>query len=380
MRIGIPKEIKDQEYRVGATPSVVQMLVENGHTVVVESGAGKRISYTDEQYRNAGALVVDDAKAVYDSEMIIKVKEPQPQEYPLLKRGQILYGYLHLAPDPEQTKALVERGVIAIAYETITDDHDRLPLLTPMSEIAGRVAIQSGATALQMVHGGRGVLLGGIPGVKPGKVLVIGGGIVGTEALRMALGLGADVTVLDKSMKRLRQLDELYAPALKTRYSNAAALEEEIREADLVIGAVLIPGKSAPRLISKKMLKAMKPGSVIVDVAIDQGGCAETSRPTSHTDPIYDVCGILHYCVSNMPAACARTATEGLTNVTAPFALEIANKGCRAALASNAHLLNGLNVCMGKVTHQHVAEDLGYAYLPSKEALALIPEKKQVGV
>ncbi len=368
--VGVPKEIKNHEYRVGATPAVVALLVANGHKVLVETMAGAKIGFTDELYQKSGAEVVGSKEEVYKkADMIIKVKEPQPAEYPLLREGQILFTYLHLAPDPEQTKALLERGVIGIAYETVTDPEGRLPLLTPMSEIAGRIAIQAGATALQIANGGKGILLGGVPGVSQGKVVVIGGGVVGTESLRMALGLGADVTVLDTNLNRLRALDALYGPRLKTIYSSPASLEENFRSADLIVGAVLIPGKLAPKLIRKEHLKLMSPGTVIVDVAIDQGGCAETSRPTSHSEPTYVVDGVLHYCVPNMPGACARTSTQALTNATMSYALRIANKGYKAALREDPGLKNGLNVCLGKVTHPAVAHDLGLEYHSVDECL-----------
>lgn len=369
MKIGVPKEIKKDENRVGATPETVRAFVEAGHTVTVQSKAGLNIGYTDDLYVAAGAKIAETASEVWKNELIIKVKEPQAAEFPLMHEGQTLFCYLHLAPDPEQTRQLLERKVIGIAYETVTDEQGRLPLLIPMSEIAGRISIQAGATALQMVHGGRGVLLGGIPGVLPGKVVVLGGGVVGTEAMRMALGLGADVTIFDKNLNRLRDLDKLYSPALKTAYSTPSAIEEAISQADLVIGAVLIPGKTAPKLITKKMLKKMRPGSVIVDVAIDQGGCTETSRPTTHSDPTYVVDGVVHYAVANMPAACARTSTQGLTNATLPYALKLAHLGARKALLSDKHLLEGLNVCFGKVTNQHVAEDLRYEYVLAAKAI-----------
>ncbi len=368
--VGVPKEIKNHEYRVGATPAVVAALVANGHKVLVETKAGAKIGFTDDLYQKAGAEIVGSKEDVYKrSDMIIKVKEPQAAEYPLLREGQILFTYLHLAPDPEQTKALLDRGVIGIAYETVTDTEGRLPLLTPMSEIAGRIAIQAGATALQIANGGKGVLLGGVPGVSQGKVVVIGGGVVGTESLRMALGLGADVTVLDTNLNRLRALDALYGPRLKTIYSSPAALEENFRSADLIVGAVLIPGKLAPKLIKREHLKLMSPGTVIVDVAIDQGGCADTSRPTSHSEPTYEVDGVLHYCVPNMPGACARTSTQALTNATMGYALRIANKGYKEALREDPGLKKGLNVCLGKVTHPAVAHDLGLEYHSVDECL-----------
>jgi alanine dehydrogenase len=362
MHIGIPKEIKDHEYRVGATPSMVRALVAAGHKVFVQARAGQKIGFTDEMYAQAGASIANDAKQIYEAEMIIKVKEPQDEEFPLLKENQILFCYLHLAPDPEQTKHLLEKKVVGIAYETVTDHHNRLPLLVPMSEIAGRIAVQAGATALQMINGGRGVLLGGVPGVAPGKVVVIGGGVVGTNAARMAMGLGADVTILDNNLTRLRDLDDLFGPLLKTLYSSAQNIEHMVTQADLVIGSVLIPGKKAPKLVTKEMVKKMQPGSVIVDVAIDQGGCFETSRPTTHSEPLYTVDNVVHYCVTNMPGACARTSTEALTNATCPYALKIANKGYRQALKDDPGLMLGLNVYKGFVTFQQVANDLGYEY------------------
>lgn len=366
--IGIPKEIKNHEYRVGATPAVVQAFVRSGHKVLVETMAGDKIGFTDDLYAKSGAQVIANASDLYSkSDMIVKVKEPQESEYQLLKEGQVLFAFLHLAPDPLQAAALLERKVIGIAYETITDTEGRLPLLTPMSEIAGRIAIQVGATALQIANGGKGVLLGGVPGVAPGKVVVIGGGVVGTEALRMALGLGADVTVLDTNLSRLRALDALYGPRLKTLYSSPQALDESLKTADLVIGAVLIPGKLAPKLITRQHLKTMSPGSVIVDVAIDQGGSAETSRVTSHSEPTYVVDGVLHYCVPNMPGACARTSTEALTNATMSYALRLANYGYKQAMREDIGIRRGLNVCLGKVTNQDVALDLGLDYYPAEE-------------
>lgn len=370
MIIGVPKEIKNHEYRVGATPSMVRLLVEAGHQILVQTHAGDKIGYNDGMFAAAGAKIVQSAEDVYTAEMIIKVKEPQALEFPLLKEGQILFCYLHLAPDPIQTKHLIDRKVVAIAYETVLDGQGRLPLLVPMSEIAGRIAIQVGATSLQLNHGGRGVLLGGVPGVPPARVVVIGGGVVGTEAARMALGLGADVTILDRDLTRLRALDALFGPGLKTLYSSPLAIEESVARADLVIGAVLIPGKTAPRLITRQMIQKMAPGSVIVDVAIDQGGCTETSKPTTHGDPTYVVDGVLHYCVTNMPGACARTSTQALTNATSDYALMIANKGWKKALLDHAGLRHGLNVCYGHVTNESVAHDLGYSYIPAESLLA----------
>jgi alanine dehydrogenase len=368
MRIGIPREIKSGENRVGATPDSVYALQAAGHRVQVEKGAGKNIGFTDEMYRQAGAQIVDRREELYENEMIIKVKEPLPPEYPLLKEGQILFCYLHLAPDPQQTKALLERKVIGIAYETVTDRDGRLPLLVPMSEIAGRLSIQVGATSLQIANGGRGVLLGGIPGVKPAHVVVLGGGIVGMEAMRMALGLSAEVTLLDHNLNRLRELDRIF-PGVRTLYSTPASIQESLRTADLVVGSVLIPGKKAPKLVTREHLKIMQQGSVIVDVAIDQGGCAETSHPTTHAEPTYVVEGVVHYCVANMPAAVARTSTLGLTNATLPYALRLADNPLKA-MREDIHLQNGLNVYRGSVTYQAVAEDLGYEYVPAKTVLS----------
>ncbi len=370
MIIGIPKEIKNHEYRVGATPNYVSLLTHAGHQVFVQRHAGAQIGYTDQMYAEAGAIIVETPEEVYEAEMVIKVKEPLPPEYPLLKEGQILFCYLHLAPDPVQTQQLVESKVVGIAYETVTDSHGRLPLLIPMSEMAGRIAIQVGATCLQLNHGGRGVLLGGVPGVLPARVVVIGGGVVGTESARMALGLGADVIILDRDLARLRTLDALFGPRLKTLYSSPSNILESISQADLVVGSVLIPGKTAPKLITREMIHSMIPGSVIVDVAIDQGGCAETSRPTSHAEPTYVVDGVIHYCVTNMPGACARTSTQALTNATADYALMIANKGWKRALKEHAGLRHGLNVCYGHVTNEPVAHDLGYPYVPAENFLA----------
>lgn len=369
MIIGIPKEIKNHEYRVGATPAMVRALVEAGHKVHVETNAGTQIGFTDEMYTKAGSIIVKSAKDVYECEMIIKVKELQESEFPLLKKGQILFCYLHLAPDPVQTKHLIDSGIVAIAYETVTDALGRLPLLVPMSEIAGRIAIQVGATTLQMNHGGKGLLLGGVPGVLPANVLVIGGGVVGTESARMAMGLGANVTIVDRDLNRLRALDALFGPHLKTLYSVSSSIEEEIKLADLVIGAVLIPGKTAPKLITREMIKQMHPGCVIVDVAIDQGGCSETSKPTSHANPTYLVDDVVHYCVTNMPGACARTSTLALTNATMDYALLIANKGYKKALLENKGLMDGLNICLGSVTNKSVAEDLGYEYVNPQSLL-----------
>ncbi len=367
-KVGVPKEIKKDEFRVGATPDTVRAFVDAGHSVLVETNAGAKIGFPDEMYEKAGAKIGASAKEVWQSELIIKVKEPQAQEFPLMHEGQVLYTYLHLAPDPEQTKQLLAQKVVGVAYETVTDDQGRLPLLVPMSEIAGRIAVQAGATALQLVNGGRGVLLGGIPGVRPAKVVVLGGGVVGTEAMRMARGLGADVSIFDRSLPRLRELDKQF-PGIKTIFSTPAAVEQAVIEADLVVGAVLIPGKKAPHLVNRALLKKMMPGAVVVDVAIDQGGCFETSRPTTHSEPTYVVDGIVHYCVANMPAATARTSTQGLTNATLPYGLKLANLGYKQAMKEDPHLRMGLNVYRGKVTNAHVAEDLGYEFVSPESAL-----------
>lgn len=369
MLIGIPKEIKNHEYRIGATPGMVRALVENGHTVQVETNAGSKIGFTDEMFSHAGATIVGSPSEIYQSEMVIKVKEPQEQEYPLLREGQILFCYLHLAPDPLQTQHLLKSKVIGIAYETVTDAQGRLPLLIPMSEIAGRISIQVGAMCMQMNHGGKGLLLGGVPGVAPANVVVIGGGVVGTEAARMAMGLGANVVLIDKDLNRLRQWDALYGPHLKTLYSTSSTIEESVINADLVVGSVLIPGKLAPKLVTKEMVKKMHPGSVIVDVAIDQGGCCETSVPTTHAHPTYLVNEVIHYCVTNMPGACAKTATQALTNATMDYVMTLANKGYRKALIENKGLQKGLNVCFGQVTNEHVAADLGYPFIEPESLL-----------
>jgi alanine dehydrogenase len=363
MIIGIPKEIKNHEYRVGATPGLVSLLTQAGHTVLVQTMAGQKIGFTDSMYAHAGAKIVTTPEEVYHgAELIVKVKEPQRSEFPLLRQGQILFCFLHLAPDPEQLKHLIERKVLGIAFETVTDREGKLPLLTPMSEVAGRIAIQAGATALQMAYGGKGLLLGGVPGVPPAKVIILGGGVVGTQVARMAMGFGADVTILEKRLSRLRELDDLYGPQLKTIYSTPVAIEEAILAADLIVGAVLIPGKRAPKLITENMVEQMSPGSVIVDVAIDQGGCSETSRPTTHSDPMYVVHNVVHYCVANMPGACARTSTQALTNAIAPYVMELAAKGYKQALKDDEGLRAGLNVCLGHVTNEHVAHDCGYEY------------------
>ncbi|MBA89633.1 MAG: alanine dehydrogenase [Phyllobacteriaceae bacterium] len=369
MRIGCPREIKNHEYRVGLTPGSVREYIAHGHEVIVETGAGAGIGADDNAYRAAGAAIAKTAQEVFArADMIVKVKEPQPSEWVQLREGQILYTYLHLAPDPEQTKGLIDSGVTAVAYETVTDDRGGLPLLAPMSEVAGRLAIQAGATALQKAHGGRGVLLGGVPGVLPGKVAIIGGGVVGLNAAKMAVGLGADVTIIDRSIPRLRQLDEIFNGRVHTRYSTVEALEEECFSADCVVGAVLIPGAAAPKLVSREMLSGMKKGAVLVDVAIDQGGCFETSKATTHADPTYEVDGIIHYCVANMPGAVPVTSAHALNNATLHYGLQLADKGLKA-LADNPHLRNGLNVHRGRITNGPVAEALGYEMAAPEQAL-----------
>ncbi len=360
MRIGVPKEIKNHEYRVGLVPGSVRELVAAGHQVTVETLAGASIGFQDADYVRAGATVAATADEIFAAaEMIVKVKEPQAAECRKLRPGQLLFTYLHLAPDPEQARLLQESGCTAIAYETVTDRTGRLPLLAPMSEIAGRMAIQVGAVALQKSTGGSGVLLGGVPGVLPGRVVVLGGGVVGTNAARMALGLGADVTVLDKSLPRLAALDDLYGPALKTVYATADAVEAAVITADLVIGAALVTGAAAPKLVTRQDLSRMQPGSVLVDVAIDQGGCFETSHATTHADPTYVVDGVVHYCVANMPGGVARTSTQALNNATLPYVLALAGKGWQRAVAEDAGLLAGLNVHAGNITHAAVAAALG---------------------
>ncbi len=371
MIIGCPREIKNHEYRVGLTPESARELTAHGHRVLIESGAGQGIGASDDHYRAAAAEVVGDAATIFvTAEMVVKVKEPQQQERAMLRSGQILYTYLHLAPDPEQTDDLLKSEVVGIAYETVTGRQGGLPLLKPMSQVAGRMSIQAGATALEKAHGGRGVLLGGVPGVAPGKVCVIGGGVVGFNAAQMAVGLGADVTILDRDPEVLERLGIHFESRAKTRFSNKANLAECVAGADLVIGAVLIPGAAAPHLVTRAMLGTMQPGSVLVDVAIDQGGCFETSHATTHSEPTYVVDGIVHYCVANMPGAVARTSTYALNNVTLPHALRIADLGWKAALTADPHLADGLNVWNGKITCAPVAEALGLSYAPLAEALA----------
>ncbi|REC57930.1 alanine dehydrogenase [Rhodosalinus sediminis] len=360
MKIGCPKEIKPQEYRVGLTPEAASEAVAHGHDVLVEAGAGRGAGFADADYTAAGARLVDTAEAVFaEAELIVKVKEPQAEERRRLRAGQVLFTYLHLAPDPEQTRDLLASGVTAIAYETVTDRDGGLPLLAPMSEVAGKLAPQMGAWTLQKANGGRGVLMGGVPGVPPAKVAVIGGGVVGTQAARVAAGMGAEVTVLDTSLPRLRRLDEAWGHLFRGRYASGGANAELVAEADLVIGAVLIPGAAAPKLVTRAQLATMKPGAAVVDVAIDQGGCFETSRPTTHDDPVFEVEGIMHYCVANMPGAVSRTATQALGNATLPFLLALADKGWRQACADDPHLLDGLNVHAGQLTNYAVGRALG---------------------
>ncbi|ABG40978.1 L-alanine dehydrogenase [Paraglaciecola sp. T6c] len=375
MLIGVPKEIKNHEYRVGLTPAAVKEFVVHGHQVLIEDNAGTAIGFTNEEFIAAGAEIVPDAATVFaKAEMIVKVKEPQENECKMLRKGQTLYTYLHLAPDPKQTELLIESGATCIAYETVTDNRNALPLLAPMSEVAGRMAVQAGAHYLEKAQGGSGTLLGGVPGVAPGKVLIIGGGVVGTNSAKMALGLGADVTILDRSLPRLRELDDIFDGRVKTVFSTVDAIEHYSSKADLVVGAVLIPGAAAPKLLTAEHVKNMKEGSVVVDVAIDQGGCFETSKATTHQDPVYIVDGVVHYCVANMPGGVARTSTMALNNATLPFGLALANKGPKQAMLDDAHLLNGLNVHEGKVTYKAVVDalgkSLGLTYTDPKTALS----------
>ena len=360
MKIGCPTEIKPQEFRVGMTPSTAGEAVAHGHQVLIQKGAGMGAGFTDQDYVDTGAQIIDTAEEIFaTADMIVKVKEPQAVERKMLREGQVLFTYLHLAPDPDQTHDLIASGATCIAYETVTDRNGGLPLLAPMSEVAGRLAPQVGAWTLQKANGGRGVLMGGVPGVGPAKVVVIGGGVVGTHAAKISAGMGADVTVLDRSLPRLRYLDDVFGGTFKNQYSTQASTAELIQQADMVIGAVLIPGAAAPKLISREQLGTMKPGAALVDVAIDQGGCFETSKATTHADPIYDVDGIMHYCVANMPGAVARTSTIALTNATMPFLLALADKGWKDACADDPHLLEGLNVYAGKLTYFAVGKALG---------------------
>jgi len=370
MLIGVPKEIKNNEYRVGLVPSSVRELVHHGHQVLIETNAGVGIGVCDLDYQAAGAVVASTPEEIFEAaDMIVKVKEPQPTEYRLLREGQILFTYLHLAADPDQAKGLVDSGCVSIAYETVTSPKGGLPLLMPMSEVAGRMSIQVGAHCLEKQQGGSGVLLSGVPGVKPGKITIIGGGVVGTNAARMAIGLGANVTILDKSIHRLTKLDMLFGTQLHTLYSTFESIEQSVADSDLVIGAVLIPGAIAPKLVSEAMIKKMRKGSVLVDVAIDQGGCFETSYPTTFTHPTYIEHGIVHYCVTNMPGGVARTSTFALNNATLPFVLALASKGYQKALLEDPHLMQGLNVYKGHITYEAIARDLGYIYEEPKSLL-----------
>jgi len=368
MLIGVPKEIKVHEYRVGLVPSSVRELKSNGHDIIIEKDAGAGIGFHDSQFQEAGATIVETAKEVFDrAEMVIKVKEPQPDECKMMRPDQVLFTYLHLAPDPVQTELLLESGCIAIAYETVTDDDGGLPLLAPMSEIAGCIAVQAGAHFLEKPQGGRGVLLAGVSGVSPANVVVIGGGVVGTASIRMALGMGAHVTVLDKSAHRLKELNAQFDNHLKTVQSNQTAIIDAIADADLVVGAVLIPGAASIKLITKEMLRGMLPHSVLADVAIDQGGCCETSRPTTHEDPTYEVNDVIHYCVANMPSAVPRTAAQALNNATLPYIIELANKGYAEALRDDKHLMEGLNIHKGQITYEAVAKAMDKEFVPASE-------------
>ncbi len=371
MLIGVPREIKVREYRVGLTPTSVRELTALGHQIIVEHDAGAGIGMDDADYERAGATIAAGAPEIFArADMIVKVKEPQPAERRMLRPGQVLFTYLHLAPDPEQTADLIKSGATCIAYETVTSPAGGLPLLAPMSEVAGRMSVQAGAYFLEKAHGGHGVLLGGVPGVDPAKVVVLGGGVVGTHAVHIALGMGADVWVIDRSVDVLRRLWSHFGRPLNTVYSTRDAIDRHLREADLVIGGVLIPGAEAPKLITREHVKTMRAGSVIVDVAIDQGGCAETSRPTTHDEPTYVVDGVIHYCVANMPGGVPKTSTHALNNATLPFVIALAGKGWQHALKDDAHLRNGLNIWNGKVTCAPVAEALGYEYVPAEGALS----------
>ncbi|MFC4349922.1 alanine dehydrogenase [Fodinicurvata halophila] len=372
MLVGVPREIKTKEFRVGLTPTSVRELAHNGHQVLVESGAGDGIGFPDQDYTEAGASIVGTAAEVFEkAEMIVKVKEPQPQECKMLREDQVLFTYLHLAPDLTQTQGLLDSGSIAIAYETVTDRHGRLPLLAPMSEVAGRMSVQVGAHCLEKEQQGKGVLLGGVPGVNPAKVVILGGGVSGMNAARMAMGMSAEVTVIDKSLERLNELDTIFDSRLNTIYSTVDAIEAHCVEADLVIGCVLVPGAAAPKLVTRKMVSEMAPGTVLVDVAIDQGGCFETSKATTHDNPAYLVDDVVHYCVANMPGAVARTSTQALNNATLPFTLALANKGWKRALAENEHLMQGLNVAHGQITYAAVAEAHGMSSVRPQEAIGI---------
>ena len=372
MKVGVPKEIKNNEFRVGLVPASVRELINRGHEVFVETNAGKGIGMEDDEYVKVGAKILGDAQSIFDmAEMIVKVKEPQAVERAMLRPDHTLFTYLHLAPDAPQTEELVKSGATCIAYETVTDSFGSLPLLAPMSEVAGRLSIQAGAWCLEKAHGGSGILMGGVPGVEPAKVMIIGGGTVGFNAAQMAVGMGARVVIMDRDADVMKFLDANFESRIETVFSNAESIEKHIRDADLVVGGVLIPGAAAPKLVSRAQLSIMKPGAVLVDVAIDQGGCFETSKPTTHAEPTYEVDGIVHYCVANMPGAVPRTSAVALNNVTLPFTLQLADKGPHQAMIDNHHLLDGLNVHRGKVTYRDVARDLGYEYVPAREALTL---------
>ena len=370
MRIGVPKEIKTLEYRVGLVPAAVRELGARGHEVIVESGAGAGVGFTDDAYRAAGATLADTAEDVFAAaELIVKVKEPQSVEIARLRQGQVLFTYLHLAADRRLTQALLKSGATGIAYETVTDARGTLPLLSPMSEVAGRMSIQVGAHCLEKEQGGAGILLGGVPGVPPAKVIILGGGVAGTNAARVAMGMEASVAVIDKSLPRLKELDLQFGAEMRTLFATSETIEQEVCSADLVIGAVLLPGGTAPKLITREMVRRMRPGSVLVDIAIDQGGCSETSRPTTHAAPTYVDEGVVHYCVTNMPGAVARTSTIALNNATLPFVLALADKGWREAMRDDPHLADGLNVHDGQVTQPAVAHDLGLSYTPTRTVL-----------
>jgi alanine dehydrogenase len=370
MLIGVPKEIKINEHRVGLVPGPVRELVRHGHQVLVEKRAGSGIGFADEDYAKVGAELVDTAEEVFArADMVVKVKEPQPRECAMLREGQVLFTYLHLAADKAQTEALIKSGGVCIAYETVTDARGGLPLLAPMSEVAGRMSVQVGAHCLEKQQGGAGMLLGGVPGVPAARVVIIGGGVSGTNAARMAMGMEAHVIVIDRSLQRLNELDMQFGARLHTLFSTYENIEQQVLQADLVIGAVLVPGAAAPKLVTEEMVKRMKPGSVMVDIAIDQGGCFETSRPTSHDRPTYLEHGVVHYCVTNMPGAVARTSTFALNNATLPFVMALADKGYRKALTEDPHLRHGLNVHGGRVTFEAVAQDLGFAYTPAEDLL-----------
>ncbi|MFL6254705.1 MAG: alanine dehydrogenase [Pyrinomonadaceae bacterium] len=375
MIVGLPKEIKDNEYRVGLTPAGVRALTDAGHTVNVEQSAGEGSGFEDELYKRAGATIIPSADDVWGgAEMIVKVKEPIEPEYPRMKEGLLLFTYLHLAPDPKQTQALLEHKVTGIAYETITDRRGTLPLLTPMSEVAGRMAVQVGAQYLEKMNGGRGVLIGGVPGVPAARVVILGGGVVGTNAAKIAVGMGAQVTIVDKNLDRLRELDDIFLSKISTLASSAYAIHGAIAEADLIIGGVLVPGAAAPKLVTREMLKDVMKGAVIVDVAVDQGGCIETTRPTTHSNPTYYVEDVLHYCVANMPGAVPRTSTFALTNATLPYALRLANRGFLDAISSDPGLKEGVNTYGGKLTYKAVADDQGLEYTPLDDMLGLTPQ------